>query len=58
MSANAHDVKTGWNVIRMFIKCKEKALERQTENNLFGNEIWEKKAQGSFTFYYTHSDLF
>lgn len=42
----------------MFIKCKVKALERQTENSLFGNEIWEKEAQGSFTFYYTHSDLF
>lgn len=32
--ANAHDVKTGWNVIRMFAKCKEKALERQTGNSL------------------------
>ena len=36
--ANAHEVRTGRNGVRMFIKRKEKALKRQTENRPSGNE--------------------
>lgn len=54
--ANTHDVKTGRNVIRMFAKCKEKALERQTGNRLLEMRF-RRGLRGLFTFHTTRSDL-